>query len=157
MFAFQPPSDPTPTPYVFPEEDLLHSLIELYFTHLNIFYPLLHRPTFDKSVEEGLHLSDDIFAESVLLVCAVGSRYSDDPRVLLSDRTHSRGWKWFSQMQGARQSVVRGSTVDDLRFYFVRCYIIMKHIQLKLLLSFSSVFGNLSSGVFCAPVLLVIR
>ncbi|KAF9461610.1 hypothetical protein BDZ94DRAFT_1323197 [Collybia nuda] len=85
--------------YKFPEEDLLKALIELYFKHSNLYIPLLHRPTFENSIAEGLHLKNDMFGATVLLVCAVASRYSDDPRILLDgvDSYHSCGWKWFDQ------------------------------------------------------------
>jgi hypothetical protein len=44
--------------------------------------PLLHRPSFERAINEGLHLQDDKFGANLLLVCANGARYSDDPRVL---------------------------------------------------------------------------
>ncbi|KAJ7629572.1 fungal-specific transcription factor domain-containing protein [Mycena rosella] len=67
--------------YTFPEPALAAHLIELYFAHVNVYLALLHRPTFERAVEAGLHLRDDGFAATLLLVCAVGSRWSDDPRV----------------------------------------------------------------------------
>lgn len=44
--------------------------------------PLLHRPTFERAIKEGLHLQDPKFGANVLLVCANGARFCDDPRVL---------------------------------------------------------------------------
>ncbi|KAJ6600168.1 hypothetical protein B0H10DRAFT_697448 [Mycena sp. CBHHK59/15] len=85
--------------YSFPDGDLMISLIILYLTNANVFIPLLHRPTFERSVAEQLHLRDDSFASVLLLVCAVGARYSEDPRVSLSaGQPHeTAGWKWFNQ------------------------------------------------------------
>jgi hypothetical protein len=46
---------------------------------------LLHRPTFEKEIAEGLHKRNATFGAVVLVVCAIGSRYSDDPRVQLPE------------------------------------------------------------------------
>ncbi len=85
--------------YSFPEDDLLSSLVELYFANVNIFLPLLHRPTFERSIRENLHMKDEMFGAVLLLVCAVASRYSNDIRVLLDgeESRHSSGWKWFDK------------------------------------------------------------
>lgn len=122
-----PPVRPPPDPphdivtYSFPEEDLFQSLIELYFTQLNIFFPVLHRPTIEKSIADGLHLSDKIFAETVLLLCAIGSRFSDDSRVLLDGvaLAQCRGWKWFSQVPLMRDSLLKTPTTESLQFCFL--------------------------------------
>ncbi|KAF9021193.1 hypothetical protein BDZ89DRAFT_1019740 [Hymenopellis radicata] len=105
--------------YSFPEEDLMNSLIDLYFQNVNIFLPLLHRPTFERSLSEGLHHKDDMFAAVILLVCACASRYSDDDRVLLDgeESRHSSGWKWFDQVQLIRKSVLLPPTLYDLQVY----------------------------------------
>jgi len=95
------------------------SLFNLYFKQVNVFYPLLHRPTFEKAVAEGLHLHDALFGSTVLLVCAVGSLYSDDPRVFLdgTDSAHSCGWKWFSQVQVVKKSLLAPPSLYDLQFF----------------------------------------
>ncbi|KAF5346419.1 hypothetical protein D9758_012744 [Tetrapyrgos nigripes] len=41
--------------------DVLPDLIEIYFEKINIYMPLLHRPTFTRAVKEGLHLHDEQF------------------------------------------------------------------------------------------------
>ncbi|KAJ7574560.1 hypothetical protein C8J56DRAFT_1064531 [Mycena floridula] len=84
--------------YQFPPEDLMISLIDLYFQHLNMIFPLLHRPTFDRLLAEDLHLDPGSkFGIVVILVCSVGSRFSDDSRVLLDgDQLHlSSEWRWY--------------------------------------------------------------
>ncbi|KAF7792733.1 hypothetical protein EIP86_003831 [Pleurotus ostreatoroseus] len=93
--------------FEFPPDDLMHSLVEAYFRIDNTYMPLLHCPTFETSLRDGLHLRDEGFAMIVLLVCAIGSRSSDDPRVLLDgfDDLHSAGWKWFRQAQLAFQVI----------------------------------------------------
>ncbi|KAH9025471.1 hypothetical protein EDB85DRAFT_2149808 [Lactarius pseudohatsudake] len=94
--------------YTFPEPDLIDQLVDLYFSRINLFLPLLHRPTFERHLRDGLHFRDQAFASVLLCLCACASRYSDDPRVLLEGSTawHSSGWKWFSQVQMLRRSLM---------------------------------------------------
>ncbi|KAF8972347.1 fungal-specific transcription factor domain-containing protein [Flammula alnicola] len=97
--------------YTFPEHDLSMHLIDLYFTHVNLYLPLLHRPI--------LKSWNETFAPVFLLVCAVGARYSDDPRVKLEgyDSYHSCGWKWFGQVQAVRRSMLTPPTLFDIQLY----------------------------------------
>ncbi|KAJ7663230.1 fungal-specific transcription factor domain-containing protein [Mycena polygramma] len=93
------PPSPLPT-FDFPPEDLMISLIALYFSSVNTFFPLLHWPTFEKSLATNQHLSDHGFASTLLLVCALGARYSDDPRVhLLNASFGPVGSQWFDQVK----------------------------------------------------------
>ena len=107
--------------YKFPDPDLALHCIDLYFKYSNLYLPLLHRPTFDKYVKEGLHLTDGDFAPVFLLVCAVGARYSDNPRVRLDDvdSHYSAGWKWFEQVQITKRSLLTPATLCDLQLYCV--------------------------------------
>ncbi|KIY70978.1 hypothetical protein CYLTODRAFT_419255 [Cylindrobasidium torrendii FP15055 ss-10] len=85
----------------FPPPELMASLVNHYFVNANAFMPLLHRPTFEYAIREGKHLEDQGFAATLLLACAIGSRYSDDPRVRLDDcldNQYSAGWKYFVQV-----------------------------------------------------------
>ncbi|KII84068.1 hypothetical protein PLICRDRAFT_367695 [Plicaturopsis crispa FD-325 SS-3] len=103
--------------FFFPESDLLAALVDLYFDRLNIYFPLLHRPTFERGVADGQHLLDDGFGATVLLVCALGSRYSSDPRVFLvynETDLNSAGWKWFNQVQH-RSSIYAPLSVHELQ------------------------------------------
>ncbi|KAK0225298.1 fungal-specific transcription factor domain-containing protein [Armillaria fumosa] len=104
--------------YTFPEDDLLQSLVNLYFERVNILLPLLHRPTFENSISEKLHLKDQKFAEVVIFVCAVAARYSDDPRVLFEGQqsAQSSGWKWVHQVVSTLRLSIRPSTLYDLQF-----------------------------------------
>ncbi|KAI0706989.1 fungal-specific transcription factor domain-containing protein [Earliella scabrosa] len=103
----------------FPPPDLLEKLVDLYFTNMNDFMPLLHRPTFEQGIQEGLHLHDEGFGSTVLLVCANGARFTDDPRVLLEDNNipQSAGWKWFQQVQMVRKSLLAPPRLYDLQIY----------------------------------------
>ncbi|KAK7000158.1 hypothetical protein R3P38DRAFT_3219034 [Favolaschia claudopus] len=84
----------------FPPDTLMSSLIDLYFTQINIYIPLLHRPTFEKypasaSSYQTVHHRNDAFAATLLLVCAIASRYSDDPDIVAEGM--GCGWRWFNQ------------------------------------------------------------
>ncbi|KAJ7631671.1 fungal-specific transcription factor domain-containing protein [Mycena polygramma] len=101
FWKFQPwhlTPEPLPRQF-FPDDDLLQTLIDLYFEQLNPILFLLHPPTFRASVANGEHLRDPHFGAVVLAVCALASRPSDDPRVLMTADAprHSAGWKWFNQ------------------------------------------------------------
>ncbi|KAG8679911.1 hypothetical protein FRC08_016664, partial [Ceratobasidium sp. 394] len=76
------PTRVAPQDLWFPPDDLLFSLVDLYFTRFNVLLPLLHRPTFESQLTQKLHWRDPSFAAVVLLVCANGSRFSDDTRVM---------------------------------------------------------------------------
>jgi hypothetical protein len=109
------------TTLTFPPDDLLSKLIDSYFTHVNVITPLLHRPSFERSVASGTHLRDADFGEVLLLVCAVGAHYVDDARVLLDGVTkHSAGWEWFRQVPVAQRSVFTVPSLYDLQLCCVR-------------------------------------
>ncbi len=95
----------------------MDSLIDLYFTRSNLFLPILHRPTFESSIAEGLHFHDEGFGSTLLLVCALGSRFSNDPRVLLDgiEDEHSAGWKWFRLVHWTRRSLLAAPRLYDLQ------------------------------------------
>ncbi|KAH7929532.1 hypothetical protein BV22DRAFT_1116792 [Leucogyrophana mollusca] len=101
----------------FPEEDLGRALIELYFTHWNAVYPLLHRPTFDRAFAARTHLRSSSFGTLYLLVCAAASRFSDDPRVLAEEASsdHSCGWKFFEQVELVRHTLLGPPCIEDLQ------------------------------------------
>ncbi|KAF9268427.1 hypothetical protein L218DRAFT_893492 [Marasmius fiardii PR-910] len=104
-------------PLIFPEDDLLFDLVNIYFTNVNPVFPLLHRPTFGRSIADGLHLRDRSFGATVLAVCAIGARQSNDPRNLSEGTTseHSLGWKWFSQIPLVRDSFTDPPSLYDLQ------------------------------------------
>ncbi|KIK70173.1 hypothetical protein GYMLUDRAFT_213322, partial [Collybiopsis luxurians FD-317 M1] len=105
-------------PLVFPENDFLHNLVKLYFLHVHPYFPLLHRPSFEKAISEGLHLQNRRFGNVVLSVCAIAARFSDDPRVLVEgaeDNFHSSGWRWFEQASPSRTLLIQSPTLEDLQ------------------------------------------
>lgn len=116
-YAEQPESD-----LIFPEQDLLYSLTSIYFTFINTIMPLLHRPSFERSMREGQYLVDKKFGKVVLAICAVASRYSTDTRVRYPDDMSgtSSGWKYFSQIQLISSStLVNKFSLYDLQHYCV--------------------------------------
>lgn len=54
---------------------------------------LLHRPTFEQALRDGLHERERAFGELVLSVCGLGAQYTTDPRALAdgTDSKHSLG------------------------------------------------------------------
>ncbi|ELU37004.1 nucleus protein [Rhizoctonia solani AG-1 IA] len=108
-----------------PPDDLRDALIDLFFKHVNAFFPLLHRPLFESNIRDGLHFKDSAFACVLLLVCAVGSRWSDDHRVFLEQDEplqHSAGWKYFEQVQFLRRSLLTPPKLFDLQIMAVSAH-----------------------------------
>ncbi|KAK1227496.1 Gypsy retrotransposon integrase-like protein 1 [Marasmius sp. AFHP31] len=105
------------TPFVYPEDDLLHDLVDLYFTRHNPTFPLLHRLTFERLVQEGLHLRDRSFGATVLAVCALASRQSSDPRTLCEGQTseYILGWKYFRQIPLLCNVFTEPTTLYDIQ------------------------------------------
>ncbi|KJA20732.1 hypothetical protein HYPSUDRAFT_42806 [Hypholoma sublateritium FD-334 SS-4] len=105
--------------YVYPDERLLHSLVALYFEKVNPFMPLLHRPTFLRMLLEKQHLQDVSFGTTVIMVCALGARYSSDPQVNLpSDPSGlSAGWQYFRQVPLHPHGFSHVPTLYDLQYY----------------------------------------
>jgi hypothetical protein len=103
-------------------------LVDLYFVHLNPVVPLLHRPSFERQITQGVHLRNSSFGTVYLLVCAVASRYSDDPRVFLDNvegwmAEHSAGWKYFHQVQMTRRTLLGPPCLEDLQTYSVGVFV----------------------------------
>ncbi|KAF8212168.1 fungal-specific transcription factor domain-containing protein [Mycena galopus ATCC 62051] len=105
---WQEPKWTLPTPdeadspqYTFPDPDLIPLLLDLYFTKVNCYYPVLHRPTFELKVKDYMHLRDHRFAATLLIALSLGARHSDDPRVFLDgmEDQQTAGWKWHSQVR----------------------------------------------------------
>ncbi|TIB65872.1 hypothetical protein E3P77_02570 [Wallemia ichthyophaga] len=82
-----------------PPQELIDSLVEIYFENTGCHRPLLHKRTF----KEG-NIQDIDHQRILWLVCAIGSRLSDDTCVLDSSEVkadgtphsyHSAGWPFF--------------------------------------------------------------
>ncbi|KAF7361336.1 Fungal-trans domain-containing protein [Mycena sanguinolenta] len=102
-------------PLIFPPPDLLRSLVDLFFTRVNIILLLIHRPSFEKALASGLHLVDHQFGSTVLGICALAAKYSDDPRVMLegTNSALSAGWKYVCQLQPVQKPLMRSFTLYE--------------------------------------------
>ncbi|KAJ7116109.1 fungal-specific transcription factor domain-containing protein [Mycena crocata] len=105
--------------YAFPDGDLIASLVELYFSNVHPTLPLLHRPTFERAVNEDLHSRDHLFGALLLAVLAVASRYSDDTRVFVpgANSTLSSGWIFFAQIEVISKSWRDIPSLYELQLY----------------------------------------
>ncbi|KAK0232246.1 fungal-specific transcription factor domain-containing protein [Armillaria nabsnona] len=102
--------------YVFPDNDLITSLIAIYFEAIHPIFPVLHRPTFTQDVANGLHLRDEYFGATLLLVLSVASRYSDDPRVLADPSSRlSAGWEFIKQAPLFKKAVLSPPSLYELQ------------------------------------------
>jgi hypothetical protein len=106
---------------VFPDPDLMVALLNVYFTETNRHMPLFHRPTFEASIVDGLHKRDSGFGAVVLLVCAIASRNSNDPRVFIdgANTPRSCGWKWFQQVSIMKKNILNPPSLYDVQFCVV--------------------------------------
>ncbi|KAI0779911.1 fungal-specific transcription factor domain-containing protein [Fomes fomentarius] len=104
------------TPYHdWPPPEFMDRLIDAYFTHVNPYIPLLHRPTFEQSLKDGLHLHDRAFGAVALLVCAHGSRWVRDSRLTVGGSVQVPGWQWFEQAEPARWNILERPQVENLQ------------------------------------------
>lgn len=113
------------TPLVFPDSDLLHELVSIYFAEFDPYLPLLHRQTFEQCIKDGTHLHERCFGKVVLAVCALASRYSNDPRNMIPGAPcpeHSLGWPWFKQVAVVQTtSFIDSPRVYNLQLFVVSC------------------------------------
>ncbi|KAL0065404.1 Gypsy retrotransposon integrase-like protein 1 [Marasmius tenuissimus] len=140
VHSWQMTPQPSPPQYTFPPPDLLSSLVDLYFAHVNPFFLILHRGIFEKSLRDKLHEEDPHFAAVVLVVCAMASRFSDDPRVLAEPEDPasttpttptdtnsirlSAGWKWFKQIRLIKTSFMEPPSIYELQLYCIAIYFV---------------------------------
>ena len=97
---------------------MLH-LVNSYFDNLNLMLPLLHRHSFMRSIAEGLHELDQNFGATVLLVCAIGCRYSDHPSVVheLSTSTPCTAWGFYNQVNRIRKVPYLPHSLYEVQIY----------------------------------------
>lgn len=106
-----------------PPDDLLRILLDAYFDHT--LFPIIHRPLFEKQLNEGLHKRNGVFLRVVLLVCANGARWCDDPRVL-DDRWPvplSAGHQWFRQFKPWHKTFVDQISLWDAQLIVVSIHL----------------------------------
>lgn len=114
-----------------PPPDLFDSLIDLFFTHVSPQIPIVHEPTLRAQISSGMHKRDYSFARLMLAICALGARWSKDPRVLHESEREaaeagqpdaprlSAGVKYFNQIRLLRRSMPKPATLFDIQTYVV--------------------------------------
>nr|GAT58764.1 predicted protein [Mycena chlorophos] len=104
--------------YVYPDPDLISSLLFLYFENIHPTLPVLHRPSFERDVADNLHLRDPQFGAVLLVVLANASRYSNDPRVFADTRSPlSAGWRYVKQLPVVRKWFE--PSLHEVQFYLL--------------------------------------
>lgn len=140
----KPLKESSPAALEYPDPDLLYTLVDLYFTNVNLFFPLLHRPTFERTMADDPYHQNVEFSMTLLLVCAIGVRYSDDPRVLAhgNDNPRSPGWIWFHQVQELKRSAMWQSSLYDAQRYCVSSVTKLFCLKLNVFLAFCVIFAQ---------------
>ncbi|TFK23617.1 hypothetical protein FA15DRAFT_670332 [Coprinopsis marcescibilis] len=107
--------------YIYPEPDLFDVLLVAYWSRVHVQFPVLHRPSFSRDLEDRRHLTDRKFARVLLAACACAARYVDDERVLVPARdlgadppVASAGWLYLEQTLPAQSVIMYGTaqTID---------------------------------------------
>ena len=117
-----PQPGPSSSCLEFPPADIIAPLVDTYFSHSNIYYPVLHRPTFQRLLGQELHQRDHEFGSLLLVVCAIGARFTDHP--YLSDvppgAVNCRVAYWLSQTRRAmRNSFTSTATLFEVQYFCV--------------------------------------
>ncbi len=138
-------SSTSPKNIKFPPEDLTPKLFDFFFRSVTPFLPVIHRPSFEAQFADGVHFRCPAFACVVLLVCAIGSKYSDDPRVSLEEAgPASAGWKYFIQVKELKKALYAPATLADLQCFVVSLALLS---QQMLQPKYSGVAGGLLSPI----------
>lgn len=106
----------------FPPPDVIASLVDAYFAHSNIYYPVLHRPTFQRLLDQELHQHDHELGSLLLVVCAIGTRFSDHPYVsdVTAEGTNRCMTQWLIQTREVmKKSFTSTATLFEVQYYCV--------------------------------------
>lgn len=105
-----------------PAPEIVASLVDSYFLHSNIYYPVLHRPTFQRLLNQELHQHDRDFGCLLLVVCAIGARFSDHPYVsdITAGSTNNCMTHWLSQTREVmKKPFTSPATLFEVQYYCV--------------------------------------
>lgn len=120
----------------------MYSLIDLYFDKVNYLIPTLHKPTFFRLVEDGVHHKDIMFGAlvrrssflssqqlevsdshlKVLAACALGAAAgSDDPRMIAPDAELpvARGLDYVRQIWQIRKGLIAPCSLYEIQLLCV--------------------------------------
>ena len=106
----------------FPPSNIIASLVDSYFIHSNIYYPVLHRPTFQRLLDQELHQCDCEFGCLLLAVCAIGARFSDHPYVsdIAAESMNNCITHWLSQTREVmKKPFTSPATLFEVQYYCV--------------------------------------
>jgi len=105
-----------------PPPEIVASLVDSYFVHSNIYYPVLHLPTFQRLLDQELHQRDREFGCLLLVVCAIGARFSDHPYVsdITAGSTNNCMTHWLSQTREVmKKPFTSPATLFEVQYYCV--------------------------------------
>ncbi|TIB73423.1 hypothetical protein E3Q06_00958 [Wallemia mellicola] len=93
----------------------LDKLVELYFEHVNSYFPLLHKETIIQELQ--FRKLDRSFAGVIMLICAIASKFSDDPSVLSVDNDSlSAGQKFYKTYKlKCRRNQLAAPSLNDIQ------------------------------------------
>ncbi|KAK0200554.1 fungal-specific transcription factor domain-containing protein [Desarmillaria ectypa] len=128
--------------HVFPDDDLITSLIGIYFETTHPILPIMHQPTFTKDVANGLHLRDENFGVTLLFVLAVASRHSDDPRVFADPSSRlSAGWKFIEPIPLSKKITLRPPCLNDIQQTIVSLSSFISHSSSRCLRKLRAIYS----------------
>ncbi|KAF9450417.1 hypothetical protein P691DRAFT_810360 [Macrolepiota fuliginosa MF-IS2] len=108
----------------FPSDDVANRLFELFFSHTNMYLPLLHRPTFERYWNQRLHHRNVWFAVVCILMFAVASRWYEADQGSVDDSSVKKeywkavGWRWFFvalDVHCIRRSIFCSATLFEIQ------------------------------------------
>lgn len=108
----------------FPEDDLMHHLVDLYFRHVNRVFPVIYEASFRARFSDNLHKRDWRFGHLLLSVLAVASLYSTDQRTTEEvNGVPIPGHRFFEQVKDWNKTLAAAALLD-LQSAFVSVFIV---------------------------------
>lgn len=97
----------------------LDKLVELYFEHVNCYFPLLHKGTITQELQ--YRKLDRSFAGVIMLICAIASKFSDDPSILSAENDNiSAGHKFYKTYKlKCRRNQLAAPSLNDIQTQIV--------------------------------------
>ena len=86
-------------------------------------HPFIHRPTIEAQIKDRLYERDRSQAQFVLMICALGSANTDDPRAYESvGGVPTPGYQYFSAVQDSWSLLFSPPTLTELQTCVVSSY-----------------------------------
>ncbi|TIA85827.1 hypothetical protein E3P99_03872 [Wallemia hederae] len=106
---------PEPLPPQLMSPDLVQSLVGLYFEKVNSTLPLINRRRF--YAEVGYRRSERSFETLLMLILALGSQYSNDPRVMIEGQHQFlAGFRYYSvAKKKLMDPIMDVATIEDIQ------------------------------------------